>query len=199
METDTQSQLGKQTSETLLEEPDWWASGKDARSVTEVNAPPVVIYPSWEPSGSLLLPATVMATGATAMLMSALPWVTANSLHHYAKIAGTTEFMTKLVGSNGWLTFTGGATLVFMGVLMLASRALAVRIISALLAATTAGIAGYDIVTLSQKIHTATHSGTGLLATRLSGHLHLGYGIIVVLCVAFAALLASIIEAVRRA
>ena len=202
METSTQADIGNQASETLQAAPeqhDWWEEGLAARNVTQVDSPPVVIYPSRDFDRSPVLPAVMVAAGGTTMLMSLLPWVTANFAHHTTRVWGLSPLITKAISSNGWITFTGGATVVFMGLLMLASGVFALRVISTLLATMTAGIAAYDTVRLVQRVHQAHHglAHAGVLATRLAGDVHLGYGIVVVLCVSFLALVASAIQLTR--
>ena len=198
METSTQAGQSGLESEVVVEQPDWWDTGRSAHSNTQVSAPPVVIYPSRDYRGSRVTAALTVASGGTLMLMSALPWVTSNHLHQYTKIAGTTPFITKAISSNGWLTFTGGATLVFMGALLLASSVYALRIITVLLSLITAGIASYDMVRMVQRIHDARHSATALLSTHLPGAIHLGYGLMVILGVAFLATIASLVELANR-
>ena len=198
METSTQTGQSEGTSETTVERPDWWDSGHAAHHNTQVSPPPVVFYPSHDYNRSRVGPAVTVAAGGTLMLMSALPWLTANYLHHYTKVAGNTALITKAISSNGWLTFTGGATLAFMGLLMLASSVYALRIIAALLAFTTAGLASYDTVRLTQRIHDARHLSGSLLSTRLAGSVHLGYGLLVTLGVAFLVAIVSLIELAHR-
>ena len=198
METSTQTGQSGLESEAGVTQSDWWDTGHAAHHNTQVNAPPVVIYPTADYGGNRVAAAITVASGGALMLMSALPWVTSNAGHHYTKIAGTTPFITKAISSNGWLTFTGGATLVFMGVLMLASGVYALRIISALLSLTTAGIASYDMVRMAQRIHDARHSATALLSTHLPGAIHVGYGLIVVLGVSFLAVIVSLFELADR-
>ena len=194
MDTDTQADQAGRASETLLEQPDWWNEGRAARAVTHVDAPPVVIYRSHDYNRSRVGPAITVAAGGTLMLMSALPWVTSNYLHHYTKVAGTEGWITKAIASNGWLTFTGGATLVFMGALMLLSSVYALRIITTLLSFITAGIASYDTVRMVQRIHDARFHGSNLLSIHLPGAIHLGYGLIVILGVSFLVVIVSLIE-----
>jgi hypothetical protein len=199
METVRLAESTEQASEALPAQPDWWDAGRGApRNATQV-APPVVIYATRDRERNPVLSSLTVAAGGTAMLMSALPWVTANFQHHVTRVWGTSPLITHAIASNGWLTFTGGATLVFMGLLMLASSVFALRIITTLLAAITSGIAAYDTVRLVQKLHDAQHAvgRTGVLATHLAGHLQLGYGIIVVLCVSFVALIASAMQLSR--
>lgn len=188
METDTKAEVT----------PDWWSTGRGARNITQTSPPPVVVYPSHDYNRSRVGPALTVAAGATLVLMSDLPWVTSSLLGHTNRVIGTMPVITKAISSNGWLTLTGGATLVFMGVLMLASSVYALRIVTALLSLMTAGIASYDIVRLTQRIHDAQHSTAGVLATRLGGHIQLGYGIVVVVCVAFLALIVSLTELATR-
>ena len=177
---------------------DWWSTGQGARNTTQISAPPVVEYRFGDYTRSRVGPAITVAVGGTLMLMSALPWVTATFLGHYTKVAGTSTVITKAISSNGWLTFTGGATLVFMGALMLASSAYALRIITTLLSSITAGIASYDTVRLVQRIHDARNSVSGVLLTRLRGGIQLGYGIEVILGVSFLAVIVSLIDLTTR-
>jgi hypothetical protein len=199
MDTDTQAGQGQHESvDSVATTDDWWSTGRSVHSNTRVSAPPIVVYPSRDYDRSRVGPALTVASGGAVMLMSALPWVTSNHLHHYTKIAGTTPFITKAISSNGWLTLTGGATLLFMGALMLASSVYALRIVTALLAFITAGIASYDMVRMADRIHDARHSASALLSTHLPGAIHLGYGLMVILGVSFLAAIVSLFELATR-
>lgn len=134
------------------------------------------------------------------MATSTLPWVSANFLGTTTTVAGTDETVSRVIGSNGWLTFSGGAAMLVLGGLMIATSDKALRFLAVLVTSVTGGFAVYDVIRLLQKVHRAGSSARrlGPLASSLTGYVHIGYGLIVVASVSVAALGAAALETVAN-
>jgi hypothetical protein len=176
---------------------DWWAAGTAAPSPTRLTAP-VVVHAPRPYAHSTVVPAVLVVCGAVAMAASTLPWITANFLRHTSDIEGTDGAITRAISLNGWLTFSGGAAILVLGALMVTSSERALRFLVLFIAFVTAGFAAYDVFRILQQIRDARSAATrlGPFAYSLAGHLHIGYGLVVVASAAGVALVASAVGAV---
>ena len=173
---------------------DWWGVG------SAPHRPNVGTLPS-QRSGrsytrSRFLPGLMVLCGATVMVMSTQPWVTAHFLSHTSFVYGTDKAVSTAFGIDGWATFAAGAALLVLSALMMVSEERGLRALAALVAAGTVALAAYETTRVLQKLH-YTHSVSarmGPLAYGLLGRAHVGYALIVLGAAAVVAFLSSLAE-----
>lgn len=173
---------------------DWWSAGSAAPRPNVGTVPTVVVRRSF--ARSRLLPGLMVLCGALAMVMSTQAWVTANFLRHMSTVDGTDKVVSSAFGINGWAALGAGAALLVLSAVMMVSDERGLRILTALVAAGTLAIAGYELIRVLQAIHYARSDASrmGPLAAELAGRAHVGYALVVLAAAAGAAFLAGLVE-----
>lgn len=169
----------------------WWATGTPVAHRAFLTAPPPIEHrpPPRHPVPSVIL----MLAGGGAMYASSLPWIRSKVLSHTVYTDGTRHVVTQLIGTNGWLTFAGGAALVGFGLLMLVLRWPLLRAVTLVTALAATGLAGYDTVRVIQKTQHASDAAKklGSFYAQTAGDQTIAYGLLVVLGTLLVGLMAA--------
>lgn len=140
----------------------------------------------------------LLASGITVMLASVTTWVGSTlsaagvlsgsgaSLSLSSTTSGVDPSISNVIGVNGYVTLTAGAVLIVFAGMMMVTDDAGIRLLAALFALATVGLAIYVVVRLQQKIN-AAHVPHG-------ASLDLGGGAILVLGAACIAALVAISE-----
>lgn len=174
---------------------DWWSAGNAGHRPTVGTIPDV--QPKRSFARNAVLPALMMICGAVVMVGSTMPWLTADFLDHMSYVSGTDQALATAFVINGWATFAGGGSLAVLSALMIISDERALRTLTGVVAAATVGLAGYDLIRVLQQIHYARQSAARLsasLSSGLAGHVHVGYGLIVVMAAAGVGFVCALLE-----
>jgi hypothetical protein len=159
----------------------WGAPGPPGAHRAFLTAPPPIEHrpPPRHPVPSVIL----MLAGGGTMYASSLPWIRSKVLTHTVYTDGTDHAVTRLIATNGWLTFAGGAALVGLGLLMLVLRWPLLRAVSLVVALAATGLAGYDTVRVIQKTERASDAAKklGSFYARTAGDQTVAYGLLIVL------------------
>ena len=140
----------------------------------------------------------LLASGITVMLASVTTWIASTvsaggalsgsgaSLSLSSTTSGVDPSISNVIGVNGYVTLTAGAVLIVFAGMMMISDDAGIRLLAALFALATVGLAIYVVVRLLQKIN-AAHVPHG-------ASLDIGWGAILVLGASFVAALVAISE-----
>ena len=160
----------------------WWsAPGGSPQSMTMPRAVPTPARPAVR---SRIMPGLMVLGAATVLAGSALPWLTIGRVY----FNGTSAVLSTAFGINGWVTMAAAEVVILMAALMMISDERAVRWLGLLGALGTAGVTGYELIRVMQKIH----------YEKAPLHFHVGYGLVMASIAALVVLLAAAVEAAAR-
>lgn len=174
---------------------DWWAAGSAPHRPTVGTIPVVRTNRSFVRSA--VMPGLMMICGAVVMVASTMPWITANFLHHMSYVSGTDKSVATAFGINGWTSLAAGCGLVVLSGVMLLTDDRTLRIFAGFVAALTLALCLYELIRVLQQIHYARQTSSRLaspLADTLLGHVHVGYGLVVLVAAAGVGFFAALLE-----
>jgi hypothetical protein len=121
---------------------------------------------------------------------SVTAWVTVSVLGHSISASGTDSSISTAISINGWVTVALGIVLVVMAALMMASQERSFAAVATAVAVAAVGLAVYFVVRILHDISNA-HSASGVPAAFRASE-HIGWGLVVLLIAAVAAMAASV-------
>ena len=130
------------------------------------------------------MPGIMVLGAATILAGSTLPWLTIGRTY----FDGTSAVLSTAFGINGWVAMAAAEVVFVMAALMMVSEERAVRWLGLLGALGTAGVIGYELIRVLQKVH----------YEKRPFHFHVGYGLVMASIAALVVLLAAAIEVAAR-